>query len=210
MNKFIATLMIFCSVWLTGCSDDYYTDGGILDNEIGKLNTTTMGYLESKPAQFDTLTKLIHICGLVNDVNKQGNTFFVPQDYSIHNYFELIFPEGKWPQLSELTEEEIEEITQILKNYIIPNEEVVREKLSPTYSFGTTLGSKKARYNLVREDYLGNVNMGASWIMYSLDTSTEEQPRERFQSARVVTSGLRSTNGIVHVLVADSHIFGFK
>lgn len=210
MKRFMAIIIGLCIILTWGCNDDYYSDGGLLDDQVAVLNTSTMQYLENNPDKFDTLSTLIKMCGLVDEINKTGNTFFAPQDYSIHNYFRLVLPDGPWPALEELPEELLEEISGILKNYIISGQQIVRSELSPTYSYATTLGGQKARFNLIREDYLGNVNMGAAFIVFSLDVSGEQSPRELYQSVRVAISGLRSTNGIVHVLTPDAHIFGFN
>lgn len=210
MERSIAIVIVFCAALTWGCNDDYFTDGGLLDDQVGNLNVSTMQYLGSHPEQFDTLTTLIRLCGLESEIDKAGNTFLAPHDYSIHNYFDLVLPDGPWPSLQELPDELIDEITLILKNYIIAGREIVRGELSTSYSYATTAGGKKARFNLVKEDYLGNVNMGAAYIVFSLDVSGEQNPRELYQSVRVAVSGLRSTNGIVHVLTPDSHIFGFN
>lgn len=170
-----------------------------------------MKYLESEPAKFDTLVSLIKLSGLEAEVAKPGNTFLAPQNYSIHNYFKLLYPdESKWPALSQLTKAEKDDIAKILRNYIIPDKQIERSSLSPAYSYATTQGGKKARFNLTREDYLGNVNMGAAFVVFGLDISSDGSPAERFQSVNVVTSSLRSTNGIVHILDSNTHIFGFK
>lgn len=210
MKRYISFLILFGTGLLWSCDDAYFADGGPLDEQVATLNMSTMSYLESHPERFDTLATLIRICGLEAEINKSGNTFLAPQDYSIHNYFKLIFPEGPWPPLSQLTDEQKADIAGILKNYIVPDKQVVRSELTSAYSFTTTSGGKRARFNLVREDYLGNVNMGAAYIVFSLDVSPPSSPREIYQSVFVATSGLRSTNGIVHVLVPDTHIFGFN
>ncbi len=211
MKRSIIAILLATVLFNFGCSDEYFTDGGVQDDLTGTLNVSTMEYLQNEPARFDTLVALIKLCGLEADVAKSGSTFLAPQDYSIHNYFKLLFPdENKWPPLSELTAAEKEDITQILKNYIIPDQVIERSALSPAYSFATTQGGKKARFNLNRQDYLGNVNMGAAFIVYALDVSRTGSTVEQFQSANVATSGLRSTNGIIHVLDSNTHIFGFK
>jgi hypothetical protein len=211
MKRSIIAILLATVFFSFGCSDAYFTDGGVQADQTGMLNVSTMKYLESEPAKFDTLVSLIKLCGLEAEVSKTGSTFLAPQNYSIHNYFKLLFPdENKWPPLSQLSDAEKKAIAQILRNYIIPDKEIERKGLSPAYSYATTQGGKKARFNLIREDYLGNVNMGAAYVVFALDTSIDGSPVERFQSVTVVTSGLRSTSGIIHVLDSNTHIFGFK
>lgn len=207
----IAVIAVIAGFFAWGCSDEYFADGGVPGEDVGVLGVSTMDYLESHPEKFDTLATLIKLCGLEGEVNKQGNTFLAPQDYSIHNYFQLVFSDGSaWPALSEIPEEQMEEITGILKNYIIPGQEIVSSGLTTAYSYSVTHGGRKARFNLVKEDYIGNVNMGAAYVVFSLDVSREGSSSELYQAVPVVTSGLRSLNGVVHVLRADTHIFGFN
>ncbi|RKD88260.1 fasciclin domain-containing protein [Mangrovibacterium diazotrophicum] len=191
-----------------GCSDDYYADGGVLDDNVGELGVSTMEYLQENAAQFDTLVSLIEICGLEDEVNASGNTFLAPRDYSIHNYFELIFADlDEWPAtLNDIDADEMAKISVILQNYILPSQEILREDLTTQYSYATTLTGNSARFNLQQDDYLGNVNQGAQHIVFSLDVSGDSQ----YQSVTVVSSDLKSTNGVVHVLDSDTHIFGFN
>lgn len=211
MIKLIKAIAFIGVLFIVGCSDKYFADGGNQPiDHSGALGVSTMEYLKSHN-EFDTLSRLITLTGLEEAVNSKGNTFLAPRDYSIHNYFKLIFPdpENQPETLDAIPQEEIDKITQILKDYIIPNEEIVRSKLLTTYSYVTTYGGKKARFNIVQEDYLGNINMGAKFIIFSLNTSPTGQP-ERYQSIQVATSDLRSTNGVLHLLNSNTHIFGFN
>lgn len=197
---------------LTGCGKDYFTDGGTLDlQETAKLNVSTMDYLKSRPHVFDTLTALITLTGLEAAVNASGNTFLAPKNYSIRNYFILKYPDpSKRPKsFAEIPEEDLEAIEAKLKNYIIPDKKIIRNELSTTYSYLNTFGDTRARFNVVRDDYLGNVNMGARFVIFSLNVGLPGGP-EFYQSVQVETADLQSTNGIVHVLTADTHIFGFN
>lgn len=211
MKIFIA-IAIVAVVITSGCSKDYFADGGIQDlDKTETLGVSTMDYLKSRPEVFDTLTTLITMAGLESEVNANGSTFLAPKNYSIYNFFKLVYPdpEKRPKSFSEITDEEMEGITKILKNYIIPGKEIVRSGLSTTYSYDTTYAGTKARFNIVQDDYLGNVNMGAKYIVFSLNRGFPGGT-EIYQSVQVETADLRSTNGIVHVLAADSHIFGFN
>ena len=210
--KFMKTIVLVAVLFTSGCSRDYFADGGTLNmEETAVLGVSTMDYLKSHGKLFDTLTALITLSGLEPVVNASGTTFLAPQNYSIRNYFNLVYPdpEKRPATFADIPEEDMDKITEIIKNYIIPDEEILRNQLATTYSYATTYGDRKARFNLVRGDYLGNVNMGANYIIFSLDMSEPGQ-KEQYQSVRVVTSDLRSTNGIVQVLNADTHIFGFN
>ncbi|RYF26630.1 MAG: hypothetical protein EOO42_00990 [Flavobacteriales bacterium] len=210
MIKLIKAVVVIAVLFLAGCKDGYFADGGTKLNLTGDLGVSTMQYLEKNPAT-DTLSKLIKLTGLEAAVNEKGNTFLAPRDYSIHNYFKLLYPDpANMPAtLADLPQVEKDKIAQIIKNYIITGKEVVRNNLATTYSYVDTYGGKKARFNLVTTDYLGNVNMGAKFVVFSLNLSPAGSA-ERYQTVQVATADLRSTNGIIHVLQSDSHIFGFN
>jgi hypothetical protein len=214
MKNAIQTIIVMASavvLLLTyGCKESYYDDGGISDNNVAVLKVSTMQYLESHKESFDTLVSLIKLCNLEDAVDASGATFLAPQDYSIHNYFQLVFANlDAWPSsLSDIPDDEKAKISKILKNYIIPGETILRRNLKTSYSYATTYGGRSARFNLVQDDYLGNVNMGATYIVFSLNTS--DSGKEKYQSVQVATSDLQSTTGIIHVLDASSHIFGFN
>ncbi|WP_276091031.1 fasciclin domain-containing protein [Pedobacter sp. JY14-1] len=210
MIKYIKTIALIAAVFIAGCKDNYFADGGGPVNTTGQLGVTTMQYLQDNPASFDTLARLIKLTGLEGTVNQKGNTFFAPRDYSINNYFKLLYPDpaNRPATLDALPQDTKDEIAHILKDYIIPNQEILRDNLATTYSYATTGGGKKARFNLVTTDYLGNVNMGAKFVNFSLNTSATAA--EQYKTVQIATADLRSTNGIVHVLASESHIFGFN
>jgi hypothetical protein len=211
MRKLIKAIALISALFIIGCKDSYFADGAQPANQSGQLGVTTMQYLQNNPASFDTLTRLIKITGLEAAVNQKGNTFLAPRDYSIHNYFKLLYPDpANMPAtLEALPQVEKDKIAQIINDYIIPNQEILRGKLATTYSYVTTAGSKKARFNVVTTDYLGNINMGAKFVVFSLNLAPATAT-EQYQSVQVATADLRSTNGVVHVLGSESHIFGFN
>ncbi|MCO5240976.1 MAG: fasciclin domain-containing protein [Chitinophagaceae bacterium] len=213
--KLIKIIVLAAVLFTSACSRDYFADEGTLNiEETTRLGMSTMDYLKSRGELFDTLTTLITLTGLEPVINASGTTFLAPQDYSIYNFFKLLYPDpDKRPAtFGDIPEEDMDWIREMLKNYIIPNQQIVRSGLATSYSYTTTYGGKKARFNIVQADYLGNVNMGAKSIIFSLNVNDPVPPgqRELYLSVQVVTSDLQSTNGIVHVLNADTHIFGFN
>lgn len=210
MKLFIS--MCICMIaLLTSCQDSYFNDGGRLPENIGKFDGSTMEYLERQPKLFDTLTTLIKMNKLEQVVNAPGNTFFAPQDYSIHNYFKLKYPDPtKRPKsFEDISKTDMEEIAQIIQHYIVPDQKILKAGLSTVYSYGASFSKRRVRFNLVREDYLGNVNMGATNLMFSLDVKPLEAVPQ-FQSAMVVLSDIETKNGVIQTLVTDTHVFGFK
>lgn len=212
MIKLIKAVALVGVLLILSCKDSYFTDKSNFPvNLSGNLNMSTMSYLQSHPETFDTLARLIKLTGLDTAVNAKGNTFLAPRDYSIHNYFNLIYPDPtKRPAtLETIPQADLAKIAQIIKNYIIPNQQIVSSQLATTYSYVTTSGGIKARFNIVKDDYLGNINKGAKHVVFSLNTAAPGA-KEIYQSVTVATADLRSTNGILHILNSDSHIFGFN
>ncbi len=209
--KLLKAIAFLAVLFAFGCSDNYFSDGGLLPDQSGNLGVSTMDYLKSHRESFDTLATLITLCKLEDAVNAKGNTFLAPRDYSVHNYFKILYPdpEKRPTSLAAIPQEDLEKISGMIKDYIIPNQQIVRSKLASTYSYATTYSGKKARFNVVQQDYLGNVNMGARNIVFSLNVSPAGQ-KEQYQSVQVVTADLLSTNGVVHLLNSDTHIFGFN
>lgn len=211
MIKLIKAIVLISALFVVGCKDEYFSDDLQPVGQSGELGVTTMQYLQSNPSTFDTLARLIKLTGLESAVNEKGSTFMAPRDYSIHNYFKLLYPDpANMPAtLDALPQPEKDRIAEIIKDYIIPKQEIVSGGLATTYSYVVTAGGKKARFNVVTTDYLGNVNMGAKYVNFSLNTAPPGD-KEQYESVSVATANLRSTNGVLHVLASDAHIFGFN
>jgi hypothetical protein len=211
MTKLIKAIVLISALFVVGCKDEYFSDHLQPVGQSGELGVTTMQYLQNNPSTFDTLTRLIKLTGLESAVNEKGSTFMAPRDYSIHNYFKLLYPDpANMPAtLDALPQLEKDKIAEIIKDYIIPKQEIVSSGLATTYSYVVTAGGKKARFNVVTTDYLGNVNMGAKYVNFSLNIAPPAD-KEQYESVSVATANLRSTNGVLHVLASDAHIFGFN
>ncbi|MFP5079381.1 fasciclin domain-containing protein [Pedobacter sp. JCM 36344] len=211
MIKLIKAIALISALFVMGCKDDYFSDDLKPNGQSGELGITTMQYLQNNPSTFDTLARLIKLTGLETAVNEKGSTFLAPRDFSIHNYFKLLYPDpANMPAtLDALPQQEKDKIAGIIKNYIIPKKEIVSSGLATTYSYEVTAAGKKARFNVVTTDYLGNVNMGARFVNFSLNVAPPGS-KEQYETVSVATTDLRSTTGVLHVLASDAHIFGFN
>ena len=210
--SYIQNYIVFALfILLCSCKTDYYFDGGVLPENAGKLNVSNVDYLKQNASQFDTLVILLQLTGLEEVVNRANTTFMAPRNYSISNYFKIRFLQMENPptDIYKMPEELVQEIKMILGNYIIPNEKITIDNLTPSYSYFTTFSDQTARFNILRSDYLGNVNKGAELINFSLNKSLNPDI-ENYRSVLVNTSNLHSTTGIIHLLDSDTHVFGFN
>lgn len=211
MTKLIKAFVLLSAVFLLGCKDTYFADDLQPSGQSGDLGVSTMQYLQDHPSTFDTLARLIKITGLEAALNEQGSTFLAPRDFSIHNYFKLLYPDpANRPATLEALPQEVKlAIAETLKDYIIPKQTIVRAGLATTYSYVQTARGSKARFNIVTTDYLGNVNMGAKFINFSLNMAPPTD-KEQYKTVQIATADLHSTNGVIHLLESDAHIFGFN
>jgi len=211
MKKLIKAIALVAALFVVGCKDEYFSDDLKPVDQSGVLSVTTMEYLQNNPSTYDTLTRLIKITGLESAVNEKGSTFLAPRDFSIHNYFKLLYPDpANMPAtLEALPQAEKDRIAEIIKYYIIPKNEILSAGLATTYSYVTTSAGNKARFNVVTTDYLGNINLGARFVNYSLNIAPAGSA-EQYKTVSVATSDLRSTTGVLHLLSSDAHIFGFN
>ena len=211
MTNLIKVFVFLIALFVMGCKDTYFADELQPSGQSGELGMSTMQYLQDHPSTFDTLARLIKITGLETAVNEQGSTFLAPRDFSIHNYMKLLYPDpaNRPATLEALPQEVKTAIAEIIKDYIIPKASIMRSGLATTYSYVQTAGGRKARFNIVTTDYLGNVNMGAKFINFSLNVAPSGE-KEQYKTVQVATADLRSTNGVVHLLESDVHIFGFN
>ena len=73
-------LIGFCVI--TSCKrDEYFLDTGKANPNF---NGTVLAYLKSKPAYFDTLTRIINIAGMNDVFEKEKITFFAPTSSTIY------------------------------------------------------------------------------------------------------------------------------
>ncbi|HEX8608198.1 MAG TPA: fasciclin domain-containing protein, partial [Pedobacter sp.] len=199
MKKMIKAIAFVSALFMMGCKDDYFSDDLKPVDQSGVLGVTTMEYLRNNPSTFDTLTRLIKITGLESAVDEKGSTFLAPRDFSIHNYFKLLYPDpANMPAtLDALPQPEKDRIAEIIRYYIIPKNEILSGGLATTYSYVVTSAGIKARFNAVTTDYLGNINLGARFVNFSLNIAPAGSA-EQYKTVSVATSDLRSTTGVLH------------
>jgi hypothetical protein len=81
LKKFLSVCLVAAMLFIVGCNkQDYFKDTGV---QNAKFQGTVLEYLKSKPGNFDSLVKIIHLAGMDDIFSKEDITFFAPADSSI-------------------------------------------------------------------------------------------------------------------------------
>lgn len=223
MKKFfkpfvIATAGMFL---FTSCKKqtEYFIDGEGAHNP--QVNVTTYDYLKTNPL-FDSTVILIDRAGLKDAMNAIDATFFAPTDYSIAAWLTKIrgkilntYGQDSARKLSLSTFSNTQ-IKDSLSQYIIP-QRVQRESLALTdKEFTTALqGDKKIVYLREVNEYIGSVSTKPQYLYLVKVYGARDVPgvtvpaEETDIEVRCQTSGILTTNGVLHVL-NNQHVFGFN
>jgi hypothetical protein len=197
---------------------EYFVDGGGTHNP--QVNVTTYDYLKTNPL-FDSTLLLIDRAGLKDAVNATDATFFAPTDYSIAAWLTKIrglilntYGQDSARKFSLNTFSNAQ-LRDSLSQYIIPKR-VQREDLALTdQAYATALpGDTKIVYLREVNEYIGSVTTKPRYV-YLVEVFGDRDipgvvvPAEETDiEVRCQTSGILTTNGVLHVL-NNQHVFGF-
>lgn len=220
MKKLTSNLiMMICAIAIfSSCKKDYKSGGRVSDPHV---NMTTYDYLNSKP-QFSSFVKLINRAGLKDVIN--GNvTLFATTNYGVDEYLKAM----KNKRAIELNDENITYTLDSiplwrldsLKTYIFDgnlnrDQLTTKGKYYPS-KFGT-IPDVQFRINLDRIYQYTNYVDYVDYVMYSkvIGTLDEDEadpssiPDDQVDKvAYIQTSGIITTNGIVHVLEGYHRLF---
>lgn len=200
----IVIAIILLIIVLPSCEEDYYLDGGLAS---GELNMSTYDFVKSRPDMFEKLLWIIDQNNLKDDINKEGSTFFPPQDESIVEYLEA--RQLETVQLEKLPQAEIDTLAMNVKMYMFPFE-VMRKDLKPTMKEYVSLSDDLMGITLFVQPFQEIPGFGPSTVVLTGPVREIEGSQTGIRrTANVATSDLQSTNGVVHVLKHTGHIFGF-
>lgn len=202
-------------IGMISCDKDYLIDGGVSNAEV---NMTTYDFLVSRPL-FDTLVMAIDKAGLKEKINGE-TTLFATTNFSFKNYIDLMTTRGRTlyndPNYLYLFDSIP---TQVLKDslamYIFQGK-IQRDNMTKEGEVRKNLAGTELKISLEPRDEYGNVltnaptyvyltyKRGAIWDEWDAENvATKEQDTK----IRVQTSGLITTNGIVHVLENGHTLF---
>jgi len=214
MKKYFYVL--FALITLASCSKDYFEDTGVHDENYPG---TVLKYIQDKPATFSQLAEIIKIAGMEEVFDKQEMTFFAPQNVSIAHTIrslnDLLYLNGRDTVLS-LDQIRPEVWQKFLGLYVIPGKYELRDLPQvDTTSFafeGQSLKSLNGRImnaGLMYHD-AGKVQYaGYRMVMFAYIRDFADTKRSRI-NVPVSSANIKPSNGVVHVLRAKFHNFGFE
>lgn len=214
------TALLFLAAFASCKKNDYFIGGSL---HTPNFNGTTYQYLQTNPL-FDTLVILIDKTGLKDEVNAANTTFFAPTDYSILKYVHEVVRERK--RLAANDENLVFEFNDLdfalLKDSVrayIFGEKIERAGLDKTGKLYTAKDNEQRHISL-RDDPSGGYSSGGltnipkyiyfTKIVGTLDPEDNSDVISEEKDTRIVvqTSGILTTNGVLHVL-ANGHTFTF-
>lgn len=217
--KHIFYLIVFALTFTACNNDDYLKDGGVASPYV---NMTTYDYLRSNRL-FDTLVMAIDKAGL-KDVVNGDITFYVPTDFSIHNYVTAVqaYRRGGGDGYDETAVYTFDSIpAQILRDSLqmyMFNGKITRDDMKKDGDIYTSLIGLEAKLSKEPEKLFTDILVDPVDILYfirkkgkkfeSYDEKDNVATNEKDMRVRVQTSGLISTTGIIHVL-NNAHVLFF-
>ncbi|MGJ1433580.1 fasciclin domain-containing protein [Sphingobacterium spiritivorum] len=211
---------------LASCNkDDYFSDSGVHDP---KFNGNMMQYLDSKGQKpqdpFDTLTQIIRYAGMEDNFKNDRLTFFAPPDPTIRkalNYLNVVLYLGGQDTIKSYQEVKPVVWKSILSEYMIKGDFGLNDfrqvDTTALYAFS---GQIFETYNETQPINVGAVyhdlNNNGVVIKYAGPRQIllsyvpdYSRPTSSWVNTFVASSNIQPTNGRVHVLNYNRHVFGF-
>nr|WP_294875830.1 fasciclin domain-containing protein [uncultured Pedobacter sp.] len=206
--SYILTLFSFCLAFTACKKNDYIIGGDLHDPHV---NMTTYDFLKTKPL-FDTLVVLIDKAGLKEEING-SNTFFAPTDYSIKALLArrtLVIQQKYQDENIKYTLDSlpIPELRDSLRSHLFAGK-INREQLSLENKVFKSLSGEDFSILLKEVDsYTGPVTTKPQYLFLTKirngldpDPIPDDYPDEDRDIIELVqTSGILTTNGVLHVL----------
>lgn len=217
----ITTLLLLIIVGISACQkDDYINDGGKIPT--GRVNMTTYDYLKTNP-KFDSLIRIIDHAGMKDEINGDV-TFFATTNYGIADYVRA----KKQERIAEVGNENITfdiddldpaELKDSLKIYMFAGKITRNQLTTEGRLFNSMLGPINGITWLIKlrrardfSDYLDYVDyLNFTKVIGTRDDLEPDQgaiPQDRKDiSLDCQTSGIITTNGVLHVLTDNHRLF---
>lgn len=234
-NRNIKHLLFTClsaCLLFAACKRENHLIGGTPVDANQFANISTYDMLKGNTS-FDTLIQVIDAAGLKDAVNKTGNTFFAPHDISVYNYLS-----ARTIQVQNQYGRDKKFALDSLLYYLTNNVRNTRDSLKlyllgqpVVYGMMNTWGTAYATQlpgdtTIISYEETRDVNLGYTtsvstiprlvyftqlWYRFTPSQSTPVSGMSNTIGVRtlVKTSGIRTSNGIVHALDPASHTLFF-
>ncbi|MDI3322718.1 fasciclin domain-containing protein [Pinibacter soli] len=228
ISKIIGIVTLGCLL-LTACKkNDYYVDSGTSNP---KFNGTVMDYLQSKTGVFDTTVQVIKLAGMEKVFSTDTITFFAPNNICIRN---LVTNYNFY--LSSLGRDTVKKLSDIdpsvwknlMSLYVFKGARKLTDfhqldlDVINSFSGGMYVSYNGRPMNIgVRYNDEGSIKYAgyrSLYISYILDLTrptylvgTTWTSNGTWIMARVTSSDIQPTNGVVHVIAFSNppHSLGF-
>jgi len=204
------------TILFTSCQkDDYFQDTGV---HATTYDGTVMKYLKDHPTHFKKLVEIIEYAGMQDIFEKQEITFFAPQDVSINKTLMAINNRlyvNNLDTIKNVSDVKPEVWQNYLGLYIIDNKFELKDIAqvdTTTFRFeGQAFVSRNGRVmnaGVMYHNAGGVEYAGYRMILYTYIRDFADVRGTRI-NVPVSSSNIKPYNGVVHVLRAKDHPFGF-
>lgn len=220
--------MAFFALFCTACNkDDYYTDGGLANPHF---DGTMMDYLDAKPIEFDSVAQIVRLAGLEETFKTEEFTFFCPRDRDIKDLISDYRHGGVNGKLYELNRDTVKTLSDIdstiwrkyLLRYMFKDKNLLADypqidfdvlNIYPGqnyYSYGNTVCKIGVVFNdAISSDKKSTLKYMGYRQLYICYIPNLSYPDNWADPAKVASSDIQPTNGVIHALDYTSSQFGF-
>lgn len=225
--KQVSYFLLLTVLFATACNkDDYYTDGGLANPHF---EGTIMKYLDSKPIEFDTIAQIVRLAGLEEAFNTEEFTFFCPRDRDVKELIGDYRSDGANAALYMLNRDTIKTLSDVdsmiwrkyMLRYMFKGKNLLADypqidfnvlNIYPGqnyYAYDNSICNIGVVFNdAVSSDgksvlkYMGYRQLCISYIPNLSNPDV-------WIAAKVASSDIQPTNGVVHALDYTTVLFGF-
>lgn len=210
------TLIGLIGLSLSSCNKDYYLDTGVHETNF---NGNMYEYLKSDPTYFDSLVRIIDLAEMRGFYEKENVTFFAPTSLSIRGSLlrlNTYLRNNGQDTVRDMAQIKKEVWKDFLELYTIDGKYVFNDFVQiDTMDINAFSGQTYMTVNQTPM-VLGAIHNNAGGVKYAgyrqlLYSYIQDlnNPKTSLKNAIVASSNIQPINGVVHVLQAKGHAFGF-
>ncbi len=213
LNAIIFATLLF----LSSCNKDYLIDSG---KHESAYPGTIWKYLNDKPQYFDSLSRVVVLAGMENVLDKEEVTFFAPSSSCVYKSVKALnrylYLRGR-DTVKNLSQIKPAVWKEMLSLYIIKGKYLLKDvpQLDTTLlgSYAgqgyISYGNQPMNLGVIYNDAGGVKYSGYRQLFYSYINDFSNAAGSML-NVPVSSSDIQPTNGAVHVLKYQNHVFGFR